>query len=285
MDEDELIRKVEECIDENIEISRKHAHSMFVGPPGSGKSSLMDRLTGKPPRKEFSTSTGVSESIVVVDLGKDNPSTFHPVAVSGPSTWKEVEYGTSLVRQMRVTTPPSHVQPKQPRLADAPTPPMPPFASESLSEQSSADLVPAKPAAATTSRTKLSDSHVREMIRAVVEKCGGYREFKSAISSDLSLYLRDTGGQMAFQELLSVVIRGPSIFVFVFRADLDLKCRFEVVYRVSASESLNCNTSSMTTEEALLQCLATVYAMDTSGKAGVETHKPLYSLYRWHPQR
>ena len=49
---------------------------------------------------------------------------------------------------------------------------------------------------------------------------------------------------------------------------------------MSASESINCYTSSITTEEALLQCLATVYAMGTSESEG--TLAPLVFIIGTH---
>ena len=97
-----------------------------------------------------------------------------------------------------------------------------------------------------------------------------------------SLYLRDTGGQVEFQEIIALLNFGASIFLFVFRTDVDFQSKFTMEYRVSMSESTNCYTSSITTEEALLQCLASVYAMDTSGEAGVKTHKPLVLIIGTH---
>ena len=53
-------------------------------------------------------------------------------------------------------------------------------------------------------------------------------------------------------------------------------------YRESEGKSLNSYTSSITTEEALLQCLASVYAMDTSGKDVIKTHKSLVFIVGTH---
>ena len=82
--------------------------------------------------------------------------------------------------------------------------------------------------------------------------------------------------------MLPLLIFGPSIFFFVFRADLDFQSKLSFQYRVSESESLNSYTSSITTEEALLQCLASVYAMDTSGKDIIKTHKSLVFIIGTH---
>ncbi len=117
--------------------------------------------------------------------------------------------------------------------------------------------------------------------KVIIEKYG-FNRVKKHLKKTSSLYLRDTGGQMEFQEMIALLIVSPSIFFFVFRLDLNLKSKFTVKYRKSPGESLNCYTSSITTEEALLQCLASVYAMDTPDKESVKTHKPLVYIVGTH---
>ena len=107
-------------------------------------------------------------------------------------------------------------------------------------------------------------------------------KFKRFLKDSFTLYLRDTGGQVEFQEMIPLLVFGPSIFFFVFRLDLDFKKKFEVKYRKSAGESLNCYISSITTEEAFFQCLASVDAMDMSGEASVKTHKSLVFVIGTH---
>jgi hypothetical protein len=234
--------------------------------------------------KEFSSSTGISESIVNVHI--DLPSSsFHAVTVINSDTWQEVDYDASVVRQMneRSTLPPEQASLQQAisvpvvrSTSESTLPPRPPVADSQI-PASAEEPAP-------TERIKISDRVIREMIDTAIEKCGGYNEFSKSYSKSFSLYLRDAGGQMAFQEMLSVLILGPSLFMFVFRADLDLKQKFTVEYRVSANETLNCNVSSITTEESLLQCLASVYAMDT-GKTDVKTHKPVVFIVGTHKDK
>lgn len=275
----EFIGEVKEAVAKKKMIDRKLAHSIFIGPPGSGKNSLLHRM-----RKEFSSSTGVSDAVVIVDIDY-NPSTFHSVTVIDTDTWKEVDYDVSLLKQMSAVTASS----AQAILVSSES-------SEGMTSPQNQPIFTAVPDSAVSrqsvaqesaqpSVTVLTDSNIGEMIDAVIEKCGGLKEFQDSFSKGFSLYLRNTGGQMAFQEMHSVLILGPSIFIFVFRADLDLKTKFRVDYRVNARTSLNCNTSSITTEEALLQCLASVYAMDTQGNAGIKTHKPLVFIVGTHTDR
>ena len=274
--------KIAEAVDKNEKISRKLAHGILVGPTGSGKSSLMDRLLGRP-RKKFSPSTGVSEPVVVVDIDIDNPSTFHSVTVIDHNTWTEVEYDLSLLRQMdegvvtsqsdNTSTSPQPAKKARIKSDSAPdavpvsTPPQ-----QSLPESESLSPVPTDPA-----------SELKKNVRLTIKKFfGGYKKFKRFLKKSISLYLRDTGGQVEFQEMMPLLIFGPSIVFFVFRLDLDFKKKFEVKYRKSAGESLNCYISSITTEEAFLQSLATVDAMDMSGEASVKTHKPLVFIIGTH---
>ena len=65
--EEDLIADIAKATMNDDKISRKLAHGMLVGPTGSGKSSLMDRLLGRRKRR-FSPSTGVAEPVVVVDV-------------------------------------------------------------------------------------------------------------------------------------------------------------------------------------------------------------------------
>ena len=303
-----FLQHIHESVSNGETVDRKLANSMFVGPNGSGKSSLMDRLL-KRPRKESSLSTGVCSPVVMVDIDADNPSTFHSVNVIDSNTWEEVEYDISLVRQMNkvsvTTVPPEHVQPiSSEEIAIPPaeiaSPPTPPTAS-SVPESAQIHQMPAnqteaatakpaaataKPAAASATKFKLSNRRIREVILVVVDKCGGIQCFRKSFKG-ASLYLRDTGGQVEFQEMISLLIFGPSIFLFVFRADLDFQGKFSIEYRASKSKSTNCYTSSITIEEALLQCLASVYAMNTPGDldASVKMHKPLVFIIGTHKDK
>jgi len=42
------------------------------------------------------------------------------------------------------------------------------------------------------------------------------------LESTFSLYICDTGGQVEFQEVLSILINGPAIFFFVIKANVSL---------------------------------------------------------------
>ena len=301
-----FIQGVKEAIVNSGTIDRKHAHSMFVGPPGSGKSSLMYRLLQRKYNLQ-SRSTGVCNPVVIVDISTDNPSTFHSVTVID-ATWKEIEYDESLVRQMNMaslTASSSKEVKEEPSFQETADPSTGDAVPESSSFRSTfthAETVSVQSHRTTTKLSyraigivisgseseireliNASESDISEMLNAVIKKYGGFKEFRKFLTKSYSLYLRDTGGQVEFQEMISLLIFDPSIFFFVFRLDLEFQSKFTIKYRVSESESTNCYTSSITTEEALLQFLASVYAMDTSsGRVGVKTHKPLAFIVGTH---
>ena len=221
---EEFLQEVEDAVSKDSKISRKHAHSMFVGPPESGKSSLMRKLL-KRKKKQHSLSTGVADPVIIVNVDVSNPATFSSATAIDSETWEEVDYDVSLVRQMdkeSVVSPPSkQVQPQPPpeiTPSPAPTTPAhpPPQPQElqtpsPITSASTAELVRAKPQPISMIN-KLSEAQIRELIGPVMRKFKSYKDFERFLTKSFSLYLRDTGGQVEFQEMICLLISGPSIF-------------------------------------------------------------------------
>ncbi len=218
--------------------------------------------------KEFSSSTGLCDPLVVVDITVPNPSTYHSATMGDSDTWKVIDFEMSFLGQMGKGS------------IIIPTPTSEPVlrARVPLSEGGT-DLVAESIQLSPQERTpRVPALSFNKSFASLIKKYG-FNRIKKHLKKTSSLYLRDTGGQVEFQEMIALLIVGPSIFFFVFRLDLDLKNKFTVKYRKSPGESLNCYTSSISTEEALLQCLASVYAMDTPS---VKTHKPLVYIVGTH---
>ena len=313
---EKFLQDIRESVKNNETVNRQLAHSMLVGPNGSGKSSLMDRLLQRP-RKAVSLSTGVCSAVVMVDIDIYNPSTFRSVNMTDSNTWEVVGYNASLVRQMNkdvlasphehvqlvsasppteITSPPTEITSPPTEMVNPPTemvsPPTemvsPPTdisvpISAPREQAMQTETVTAKPVTVTASPPAIGLSNSKLLLEAL-DRCGGYENFRKSYRG-ASLYLRDAGGQVEFQEMISLLVSGPSIFLFVFRTDLDFQSKFSIEYRASKSESINCYISSITIEEALLQCLASVYAMDTQGMDGVKTRKPLVLIIGTHKDR
>jgi len=84
------------------------------------------------------------------------------------------------------------------------------------------------------------------------------------------VYLTVTGGQPEFQELLPVLVCGPSVFFLVFRLDLELNSRYQVEYVNSSGESIVPYESALTVQETLLQSLATIASTSITRMVGGE---------------
>ena len=300
----EFVKAVEDAVAKGIKINRKLAHSIITGPTGSGKSSLVRRLLSLPFIK-FSKSTGVAEGIMTIQMGELNPTTFHSATAVGSDAWEELQYELSLVNQMGQTSAPVP--------ANSQSPADPTSSASAEAQPAAAEVVKSKPreskgfkivqffrrkgkSARFGKRSQLSSPSSPEVVKretvtviaissenivSVIKKYG-FDAVMKYFKQTSTLYLRDTGGQVEFQEMLPLLIYGPSIFIFVFRADLDFQSKLRFEYRESEGKSLNSYTSSITTEEALLQCLASVYAMDTSEKDVIKTHKSLVLIVGTH---
>ncbi len=312
--EEEFIMRINEAFKCGEEISRRLAHAMLVGPPGSGKSSLMHRLLRRKRRKS-ATSTDVAESIVTIEVRLDEKqSTFH-AAVVIDGEWMEFEFSDSLLSHMSLKqeTPfasqPSQVLSQPSEDTSQPIEVSSQPSSEVCQESSKppASQVPSQPKeeltteASTTSlltatkeANQLPPAHnepdtgspkkiylTKSMISYLRKKHGSYKQFKKFLERGFSLYLRDTGGQVEFQEMLPLLIFGPSIFLFLFRLDLPFKMKFEVKYRVEDG-AYNDYISSITIEEALLQCLTTVDVIKRTDKASIETRDPYVFIVGTH---
>lgn len=189
--------------------------------------------------------------------------------MSGVDIWQEINFDESLVGQMHET---AHSQAKDiEKSTHRPSGKMP----------SQIDAGSGISTAMMESTAK-SDNCLEHILTATVKKYGGAKNFSSFMKSKFTLYLRDAGGQVEFQEMVSLLVFGPSIFLFVFKADQDLDSKFTVGYRKSEGEVLNCYESSITIEDALLQCLASVYAMGSFSEAGIKTHNPYVLIVATH---
>ena len=301
---------IQEAINKSGAIKRKLVHSVFLGSPGSGKSSLITRLVRKE-LKDFSPSTGVCEPVVIVDVGIEDSSATHAsvTVLLQAGEWSEAEFEVSVVRQMNkesITITPKTMTPK------AVPPPAPSTASESASpvQTSTTTIAPPQPISSSlvsqsANPCQTSGSATSEMltsdgvdlsrrqllqpppppsiqnISSVIRKYG-YSRVQRYLKNSYSIYLTDTGGQVEFQEMVPLLISGPSIFFFLFRIDQDIRSKFKIEYRKKDGTITNSYVSSISTEDALLQCLASVDAMDITGQSDVKTHQPLVFVVGTH---
>ena len=270
-------------------------HGVFVGPARSGKNSLMERLLGRMP-SSVSPSTGVAESVVQVKVIQKS-ITFAANVIE--SIWSIMDYDDEAIKLMlinsesqdRITIQIPNLQ--RENSLDNCSSPEPPVCSKDdttagllnlpvhkvadpCQSQDYAQVEGRIESAITTtmvqsspdrSHCQLPDSYVPpiDIIKVALRKKGksGLEVLQQYFQKTWSLYLTNTGGQMEFQEVLPLLVSGPSMFFFTFRLDRDLNERYKIEYDLSDGTKAEPYISTLTTLEGLLQTLATIAAMGT----------------------
>ena len=72
----------------------------------------------------------------------------------------------------------------------------------------------------------------------------GLDGLREHLKNHWSLYLSNTGGQMEFQELLPVLVSGPSIIFVTFRLDRNLNRFYEIEYEVAVKADMTVQSPS-----------------------------------------
>ncbi len=235
-------------------IRRKIANILLKGLPGSGKTSLLDRLLNKPLRVYY-PSTGMCEKIVIVQIG---PSSTHTSAYTcEDNTWKVTDFDESVVSQLDSCKV---------------------FIQQRSSGSSRLRLQHHR---ANASKLDQPVSAIKHYVKEVLER----HQIKNIVDLQTknSLYIRDTGGQVEFQESLSLLIFGSSVFIFVMRTDIDIHTKNIIQYRSANGEIINQYQSSISTMDALIQFLTSVSAIQTTEDSGASVcHKPMVFVVGTH---
>ena len=281
-EEEKHIAAVQKAMEERGMLDHTIVHGVFVGPARSGKNSLMERLLGRMP-SSVSPSTGVAESVVQVKVIQKS-ATF--AANIEESIWSEMDSDDEAIKLMLINSElQNEVQisilpiedtvetfDSETRYSETNTDP---DDSQNESAVDSEDSYEARssfaddqPAAESTSFQpcpQLPYSYVSpiEIVIKALKKKGKERLeiLQQHFYKTWSLYLTNTGGQMEFQEVLPLLVSGPSMFFFTFRLDRDLKKSYSIEYDLSDGTSAKPYTSTLTTLEGILQTLASVSAM------------------------
>ena len=254
-EERRLLATVDEIMKKKGELEQTIVQAVFIGPAGSGKSSLMIRLLNEDLPKR--TSTPVAEKVLQVNITK--PLALAAEIASSASSieippWSRLSYGNEVVRFLK-TLPENILSCLS--SDDLPTP----MQSEAAPTQLTADL--SKTGADTT------DGLSPETTTLNVPGFKMYQEvFKESLRTKVQqylqntsiMYLTDTGGQLEFQELLSALVSGQSLFFLVFRLDWDLNKTFEIEY-IDPGRTSKPYRSSIIVKDALLQSLASIASM------------------------
>ena len=238
-DQEDFVGEVAKAVADQQHIRKKMANIILQGLPGSGKTSLLDRLLNRPIRAYYS-STGVSENIVIVEISPT--STLSAAHAYDDSTWEVIKFDESFISQM-----------------NSGMKFLPGGLKDNLLVAESQDCQFGGEEA--ISRIVII-SGVSKHIKTVLKKYN-IKNMRDLQRTN-SLYIRDTGGQVEFQESLSLLIYGPSIFVFVMKTNIDIYTKHIIQYRLPTGEVINRYKSSISTVDALLQFLTSISAIQTT---------------------
>ena len=258
--------KISLFIEKGEEIKRKTAHIMIIGFPGSGKSHLLDNLLHRK-RNNHSFSTDISDSVVVVDVtGGDTSS--HSTVIGGQGlSWKMIESKDAIMNELlhsHKQAIPDEIQ----QITDSATMP-----------SQKQGLLDEMPQHSTATKPEPTTSLQNDVLRVLKQSnITSYEQLKSTFS----LYIRDTGGQVEFQEVLSILINGPSIFFFVMKANLSLDKPLTLQYR-NKNGLIDSYESATTTRQTLIQTLTTI--RNTDGPTDVSTHDPVVFIIGTHTDK
>jgi len=288
-DEERHLAALELAITQKGLLEKTIMQCVFVGPPRSGKSSLMKRIVGEQPTLS-SPSTGVADKVVRVEIVKSSTTA---ASVSG-STWVKLSHDDEAVRVVMDTSH-SHSSPTahgeihtQASVAVAPANLTELNTTVSASDHrnqlhphqsptpATATTQPHPPSLSSSASTNTTDFKPSlDVCRSALRKNPFYA-VRASQERGWLVYLTDTGGQIEFQEVLPLLVSGPSVFFLVFRLDHNLNKQFMVEYICSTGAKSKPYQSNFTVKEALLHSLASIASMGTYVSKG-EQQVPLRS--------
>ena len=245
IDYQEHIAAVEQAIRDKGKLDHTAMQGVFLGPARSGKSSLMKRLL-KEEIDHTSPSTGAVDKVVQVHIKR-----YESFAAGIlDSSWLRLTYGSEAVRLMMLAAKMHRNQPGS-SSGSRQLSPHDAYHHPSINLEMPAGYVDPK----------------QTFEQALREK--GVVAIQEHLDGSWTLYLSDTGGQMEFQEILPLLVSGPSLFFIVFPLNRDLNDLFTIEYQLPSGERSESYQSTLTLKEAILQSLSTIAAMGTFTYKGI----------------
>ena len=251
----------------------------------------MKRLLGEKIINDNSPSTGVAENVVHVKV--EESSTF--AATVDQSNWARLAYDEEAIHLMKTASSKSSSVSHLPKES-----------SDEKNITESTDLVPkeierflqdAQEKCAQNETISSEESSMSQFMSPLEEifqpperlelqaarphrspmeifkealKNKGLEGLKKQLLKSWSLYLTNTGGQMEFQELLPLLVSGPSVFFITFQLHKDLDQHFSVEYELPGGESSKAYQSSLNILESIFQMLSSISAMGTYVYKGLQ---------------
>ena len=286
--EEKFVSMMNNVVKQKGVINHTTVHGVIVGPGRSGKDSLMHRLMGEDPPEDLSTissSTGVLEKVIKVEINK----LCTVAAAVDDLVWKRLDYDEEAIELM-MTTVKHHSNTESDSITNK-------FISGSHIDSSGEILQSAEveiendynshvnriKALKVKGTTKLCMSnrvgkeevHPGQSIHVLSEserldifkhalRLRHMDALRDHLESSWSLYLTNTGGQMEFQELLPLLVCGPSVFFVIFPLNKKLQERYMVRYQYTDGSEISYQ-SPVTLMDEILQTLATIASLDCTG--------------------
>ena len=287
--EQELLAAVELAIKNGGEINHLLLHGVFVGPPRSGKDSLMKRLMGEMP-SDTSPSTGAAEQVVHVIVEKS----FTTAATIEDSKWIRLKYDEEAIQLIKTASSKNVAVINKQSCANLTDPETDSSVldegrsnseqqnqgsnalniSEIFEEQISiphptSKMYSSEPEVVQEMSVQRKHKTPMEIFKEAI-KNEGMEGLKKHLADRQLLYLTNTGGQMEFQELLPLLVSGPSVFFITFQLHKSITETFSVVYELPSGELSKSYQSSLNVLETILQTLSSIAAMGTYVYKGLQ---------------
>ena len=216
-----------------------------MGFPRSGKTSTKKRLLGKRPSRQ-QASTGIAEKASRVEIEKTTVQSL------SPANWHEID---DLDEETAVIIDDISSFEFQKERARKDFVKLIKDKDDSFAAQAVGVQNLSSQEAHQTSPAEFNPATISEYLKDV-------RKFERKYHTRIkpwTIYLKDTGGQPEFQELLPALVVGPSLYFLFFRLDQDLNMKYLIQYEHPTSGRLiEPFEASFTMKEALLQFLASI---------------------------
>ncbi len=285
---------VQKAIREKGKVKHTIVHGVFVGPARSGKNSLMERLLGRMPSCT-SPSTGVAESVVQVKVlpGLDCKTIATTIE---QSIWSIMDYDDEAIKLMLIT---GDLSVQEDDIVDSSEiEHRPLFQPKQITKQSVDSIQGLEVVHELKDDSVEPRQHQNQPLESTASlelplpssfdmhgsldpltilkdalKSKGLEALKQHFEKSWSLFLTNTGGQIEFQEILPLLVSGPSIFFFVFRLDRDLDECYMIEYELLHGKKSKPYTSTLNTIDEIMHTLASISSMGTFVYKGMQSAK------------
>ena len=280
------LSKIEELMERKGSISMSIIHLMPFGPPRIGKTSVKDRLAGKKPKgeparkehdrivhpdvKHCSKSTGAADDTIRLYVEQSSSATYRV-----EEKWVEYDFDEEVISVIKGLE--SLVKTTDEREFHSDSQLM--ISTEDM--QTQIELPQTDRLGEEQAATPQHSLHSSEKVNPAVGDDEKFKEYidpfqpvadafnnensskvKALVENSLTIHFTDTGGQPEFQEIIPMLVAGPSLFLLIFNLATKLDHTYEVRYD-AVDEEIEPYMSSFTVQSVMLQCLASIACIGT----------------------